>query len=391
MQVEEGQKPELDGPTVDNVGGIGRFTRSGRLFSPPVTQADNADAVAKAKGKQAVNGGTSAPQGGSEPTFAKDVDELLRIIKKSDYKVVDQLIQTSSKISILSLLLCSEAHREALLKVLNAAYVPQEISLNQLEGIVANVHTSNGLGFTDSDLTPAGRNHNKALHISMECRDTVLSHVLVDTGSSLNVLPKRALSKLEVEGLVLKPSDLIVRAFDGSKRSVFGEKIKFPVNGRIITVCGEEDILVSNLSTFKYVEVEGEIHETLCQAFESVQIKDAAPVEEVKAGTSILSFKQARAVVDSGVAPGWGRLLELPVKEDKFGIGYQPVLTSTTLQGPITFSSAGIIQYGQVSAVDEEDGDSECDIDNWVRPRIPGEVINNWSSEEIIQVTLLEE
>ncbi|KAI5429484.1 hypothetical protein KIW84_034174 [Lathyrus oleraceus] len=377
LKVEEGQKPELEGPAVDNVGGIGRFTRSGRLFSPPITQADNAGAVAKAKGKQAVNGDTSAPQGSSEPTFANDVDELLRIIKKSDYKVVDQLIQTPSKISILSLLLCSEAHKEALLKVLNAAYVPQEISVNQLEGIVANVHTSNGLGFTDSDLTPAGRNHNKALHISMECRDTVLSHVLVDTGSSLNVLPKRALSKLEVEGLVLKPSDLIVRAFDGSKRSVFGEvelpiligsqtfntifyvmdispsyscllgrpwihnagavsstlhqKIKFPVNGRIITVCGEEDILVSNLSTFKYVEVEGEIHETLCQAFESVQIKDATSVEEVKAGASISSFKQARAVVDSGVAPGWGRLLELPVKEDKFGIGYQPVLTSTKL------------------------------------------------------------
>ncbi|KAI5433312.1 hypothetical protein KIW84_020552 [Lathyrus oleraceus] len=125
-----------------------------------------------------------------------------------------------------------------------------------------------------------------------------------------------------------------------------------------------------------------------------LQVEDLSvqeSVKEVKAGASISSFKQARAVVDSGVAPGWGRLLELPVKEDKFRIGYQPVLTSTTLQGPVTFSSAGIIQYGQVSAVNEEDGDSDCDIDNWVRPRIPGEVINNWSSEEIIQVTLLEE
>ncbi|KAI5430834.1 hypothetical protein KIW84_035096 [Lathyrus oleraceus] len=433
---------EVIDPAVDNVGGIGRFTRSGRLFSPPVTQTDNADVAAKAKGKQAVNEGTSAPQVGSEPTFTKDVDELLRIIKKSDYKVVDQLIQTSSKISILSLPLCSEARREALLKVLNAAYVPQKISVNQLEGIIANVHASNGLGFTDSDLTPAGRNHNKAMHISMECKDTMLSHVLVDTDSSLNVLPKRALSRLEVEGLVLKPSDFVVRAFDGSKRLVFGEvelpiqigsqtfntvfyvmdispsyscllghpwihnvgavsstlhqKIKFPVNGRIITVCGEEDILVSNLSTFKYVEVEGEIHETLFQAFEAVQIKDAAPVEEVEAGASISSFKQAQALVDSGVAPGWGRLLELPMKEDKFGIGYQPTLTSTasapqTRQGPITFSSAGIIQYGRISAIKEEDGDSDCDIDNWVRLRVPGEVINNWSSEEIIQVTLLEE
>ncbi|KAI5447729.1 hypothetical protein KIW84_015252 [Lathyrus oleraceus] len=155
----------------------------------------------------------------------------------------------------------------------------------------------------------------------------------------------------------------------GAVSSTLHQKIKFPVNGRIITVCGEEDILVSNLSTFKYVEVEGEFHETLCQAFEAVQIKDATPVEEVKAGASISSFKQAQALVDSSVAPGWGRLLELQMKED----------------------NAGIIQYGQVSAVNDEDGDSDCDIDNWVRPRIPGEVINNWSSEEIVQVTFLEE
>ena len=119
-------------------------------------------------------------------------------------------------------------------------------------------------------------------------------------------------------------------------------------------------------------------------------------MEEVEAGASILSFKQAHALVSSGVAPGWGRLLDLPIKEDKFGIGYQPALTSTTStpqtrQGPITFSSAGIIQYGQVSAINKEDGDSDCDIDNWVRPRVPGEVLRNWSSEEIIQVTLLKE
>jgi hypothetical protein len=199
----------------------------------------------------------------------------------------------------------------------------------------------------------------------MECKDIVLSHVLVDTGSSLNVLPKRALSRLEVEGLILKPSDLMVRAFDGSKRSVFGE-VELPIQigsqtfnivfyvmdispsyncllgrpwihnaGAVSStlhqkISGEEYILVSNLSTFKYVEVEGEIHETLCQAFEAVQVKDATPVEEVEAGASLSSFKQAQALVNSGVAPGLGCLMDLPVKEDKFGIGYQPTLTSTT-------------------------------------------------------------
>ena len=52
--------------------------------------------------------------------------------------------------------------------------------------------------------------------------------MLVDTGSSLNVLPKKALDRLDCEGLELKPSNIIVRAFDGSKRMVHGE-VNIPI------------------------------------------------------------------------------------------------------------------------------------------------------------------
>ena len=62
----------------------------------------------------------------------------------------------------------------------------------------------------------------------MECRGTTLSRVLVDTGSSLNVLPKSALMKIDYSGLELRPSDLMVKAFDGSRRSVFGE-VELPI------------------------------------------------------------------------------------------------------------------------------------------------------------------
>ena len=95
--------------------------------------------------------------------------------------------------------------------------------MNQFEGIVNRIYASNGVGFTDFDLPPEGRKHNKALHISMEIAKTTLSRVLVDTGSSLNVLPKSALLRLDYDRLLLRPSDLIVKAFDGSKRTVFGE------------------------------------------------------------------------------------------------------------------------------------------------------------------------
>lgn len=42
-----------------------------------------------------------------ETSSSQEVEELLRLIRKSDYKVIDHQSQTPIKISILSLLLCS--------------------------------------------------------------------------------------------------------------------------------------------------------------------------------------------------------------------------------------------------------------------------------------------
>ncbi|XP_058741755.1 uncharacterized protein LOC131614145 [Vicia villosa] len=197
----QGAKYEIKMPVekedVDNVVGVGRMTRSGRIFNPPQnTHDENAEALAQAKGKRVVEDTVDQGQSSnSEDTVAKEMEEFLKIIKKSEYKV----------------------------RLLSTAFVPPEISVNQLEGVVSNINAGNGLGFTDADLPPEGKNHNRALHISVECKGTMLSRVLVDNGSSLNVLPKSSLMRLDYSGVEIRPSELTVRAFDGSKRSVFGE------------------------------------------------------------------------------------------------------------------------------------------------------------------------
>jgi hypothetical protein len=410
--------------TISNVdnGGPSGFTRNGRLFALDALRSgdgekekkEKAEALARVRGKQVVNEGTpvvTPAPGGSERELDDEAEEFLRIIKKSEYKLVDHLQQTPSKISILSLLLSSEGHREALLKILRKAYVPQEITINQLETVVSNVHASHGLGFTDLDLTVDGRNHNRALHIAMECKGAVLSHVLVDTGSSLNVLPKKALAKLNCEGLILTPTDLIVRAFDGLKRAVFGEvelpvkigpevfksvfhvmdiqpayscllgrpwihaagavtstlhqKLKYIWDGQVVTVCGEEDIFVSHLSSFKYVEMDGEIWETPSQAFETVKVENALLAKEEEK-PSISSYKQAAEVVKSGEAPGWGKMMDITAKKDRFGVGYQSGRGSSG-QGrgrrpSFTFTSAGMLDPDHICMVSEE-VDSDCEMD----------------------------
>ena len=121
------------------------------------------------------------------------------------------------------MLLCSEAHAQELIKFLKNAHAPQETTADQFENCVASLSVDNGLGFSDADLTPVRRNHKKALHVSIECKGTIMAHVLVDTGSSLNFPPTGSLDRLAYKGSVLTPSDIVVRDFDGSKWMVLGE------------------------------------------------------------------------------------------------------------------------------------------------------------------------
>lgn len=113
---------------VDNFAGTGRITRSGRIYSPQ-NAPNNADALVKAKGKQMVSDNSESvqvntPNAVPGTSSSQEVERLLRLIRKSNYKVIDHLSQTPSKISILSLLLCSKAHRNALMKLLSSTFVP---------------------------------------------------------------------------------------------------------------------------------------------------------------------------------------------------------------------------------------------------------------------------
>ena len=89
-------------PSIVNIADISRVTRSGRIFNRGVGEP------AKEKTPQIDTPGQ--PSVG----LIKENDEMLKLIQKSEYNIVDQLLQTPSQISVLSLLLSSEADGEAL-------------------------------------------------------------------------------------------------------------------------------------------------------------------------------------------------------------------------------------------------------------------------------------
>ncbi|KAI5420070.1 hypothetical protein KIW84_044024 [Lathyrus oleraceus] len=140
-----------------------------------------------------------------------DQDEVLKLIKKSDLNVVDQLLHTPSKIFVLSLLMSLKAHREALQKVLEHAYVNHDVTINQFDGNMANIIACNNLSFSDEEFPEQGKNNNLALHISMNCHEDAMSNVMVDTSSSLSVLPKCTLSKISYQGAMMRFSGVIVK------------------------------------------------------------------------------------------------------------------------------------------------------------------------------------
>jgi hypothetical protein len=154
--------------------------------------------------------------------------DFLRIIKSSEYSIVKQLSKMPSHISVLSLLLASESHRKALLKVLNEAYVPEDITGPSFENMVTSILVTNQLTFSDDELPPEGRGHTKALYISVKTNDRVVSRVLIDNGSALNVCPLSTLEKLDIDPTRVRVNSMVVRAFDGTRREVLGE-IDLPV------------------------------------------------------------------------------------------------------------------------------------------------------------------
>ena len=147
----------------------------------------------------------------------------MKKIKLPEYSILDQLKKTPAQISLLSLLLHSKEHRDILLKVLNEAYVPREITINQLEKMVGKIFEVNRISFSNDELPVEGTGHNRGLYITVKCEDFYVTHVMIDGGSGANICPISTLQKLNIGADRIRPNNVCVRAFDGAKSNSIGE------------------------------------------------------------------------------------------------------------------------------------------------------------------------
>ncbi|KAK5847056.1 hypothetical protein PVK06_003358 [Gossypium arboreum] len=317
----EDEKPKA---MTGSVGEVGHFTHSGRCYSKEVKK--NNDSKQKGKAPMHVTEDeyeTVPEQEAKKPVDEEEAQEFLKFIKHSEYNVVEQLSKQPARILVLSLLLNLELHRNALLKVLNQAYVVNNISVEKLDRWVNNLNADNFISFSDNEIPLNGRGSVKALHITTRCRGYIIPNVLIDNGSTLNVIPLAILSRIPMDLSYLRPSHSTVRAFDGTRREVMGkieiplevgpyiynvefqvmditpsyncllgrpwihsagavpsslhQKVKFIMDGCLVTVEGEEDIVAYISTDAPYIEVSKDAIE---YSFRSLEFVNATFVAE---------------------------------------------------------------------------------------------------------------
>ena len=154
----------------------------------------------------------------NKPMTEEEINEFLKLIKHSEYCIVDQLKKTPAKISIMSLILSFEPHHNALQKVLNEANLPQDIEQKAMKHLVGRIHAANYFYFTEDELDAKGTGHNKPLYVTVRCKYYLINKVLIDNDSALNVLPRHMLDEMPVDPSHMQRSVMTAIAYDGSPR-----------------------------------------------------------------------------------------------------------------------------------------------------------------------------
>jgi len=214
-----------------------------------------------------------------------------------------------------------------------------------------------------------GLKHTKVLHVTIKCKGCIVAKVLIDNGSTLNILPNATLARLLIDLSAECQSAMVVRAFDDIKREVLGDidlplhigactfnvtfqvmdiepaytmllgrpwihstnavpstlyqSIKYIMGSKIITVRGEEAMLVTKPQSVPYVET---TERSLESSFQALELQGTTLKDE--GATAMV----AKVMLKSGYEKGKGLGAALqgivePVpaiqKIGRFGLGYK--------------------------------------------------------------------
>ena len=301
-------------------------------------------------------------------------------IQREDDEILRQLRTTQARISIWSLLASSSTHRDELIRALSQIGVD---ATTTPEGLIhfLTADRATCITFSDNDLPPEGLSHVRPLFIDVACSGRRVPSVLLDNGSALNVCPMVTAIALGFSPSDFGPSTQIVKAYDGTQRTILGtlsthvmigpviysilfqvlriqssfnlllgrpwiheagaipsslhQKVKFIHEGRIITIQSDRDVITSSESVLQISHSEDDLHLTGF-TFDEVQVvsleddrRDMVPMSfDQYSSTLVLSMMRGMSYM-----PGLGlgrrqqgpREFTITVNHDiSYGLGYIP-------------------------------------------------------------------
>ncbi|PKI61602.1 hypothetical protein CRG98_017977, partial [Punica granatum] len=264
-------------------------TRSGRLYESP-TAADKGKAPAV--GVEAI---PEAPPTPPKKVTKEEAEAFMKIIKASEYKVVEQVAKSPAHNSLLALLLSSEPHREALLRM--------NVDLNRVRPSKTAVQAFDG----------SRREVNGEIDLLIDigpCSFSVTFQVL-DISNAFSLL----LGRPWIHSADAIPSSL-------------HQKLKFIVEERIITVKGEEDYAIYKEIAVPYISVRNDENLPF-HSFETISvIQDYGEVGPSRAdrmiGKVLLRHNYIPNTGLGASGQGINRPIEVEEYKHRWGLGFRP-------------------------------------------------------------------
>jgi hypothetical protein len=160
------------------------------------------------KGKdKAQNKGKEVESLGKNPEKTRSTDE--------EYNVLAHLRKIPALLSIFDALMMSQDLREVLIQALQnpEKYKSYFIEQNMQEALFTAKRAA-CINFTDDDLLIGTADHNRPLYITGDCSGQKIGRILVDAGSSINIMPLKTLKTITLDVKNLSDEKVIIHGFN---------------------------------------------------------------------------------------------------------------------------------------------------------------------------------
>ncbi|XP_070050362.1 uncharacterized protein [Nicotiana tomentosiformis] len=248
-----------------------------------------------------------------KPVTKEEAEEFLKKMKVQDYSIVEQLRKTPAQISLLSLLIHSDDHCKALMKILNEAHVPYKITVNHMEKLLTR--SSKQIGSPSQMMNFLWRLKicTKRIHMNSVCVqgfDGGGKDYVGDIMLELSIGPIEFTMEFQVLDVVVSYNLLLGRPWIHAAKAIpssLHQLVKFEWDGQEIVVHGDEDISSYNDPSVPFIEAEDDNGPWVYQTFETMSVEKISKGECIPGtGLSSVSVMVANKILKNGFVPGKG-------------------------------------------------------------------------------------